>query len=151
VPEGPATAAGRDDLVANKALVTDFFAAWSQGRFDQMSELLDPSGTWWTLAGRRTRSVAAQLERHRSAWTEARDGIRFRILTLTAEADRVAAEVEGYAEFAVQGPYSNQYHFLFRIVGQHIASTWVYYDTALANRVLRGEAGGVPIPGHGAD
>jgi len=151
VPEAAVTSPGRDHLADNKALVTDFFAAWTEGRFDRMSELLDPAGTWWTLAGRRTRTVGAQLERHWSAWAEARDGISFRVLTLTAEADRVAAVVESRAEFAVQGLYSNLYHFLFRIAGEHIASTWVYYDTALANRVLRGEGGGVPVPGHAAD
>jgi ketosteroid isomerase-like protein len=151
VPEAAATSPGRDFLADSKALVRRFFAAWTEGRFDRMSELLDPAGTWWTLAARRTRTVGAQLERHQSAWAEARDGIRFRVVTLTAEADRVAAVVESWAEFKVQGPYNNLYHFLFRIAGEHIAETWVYYDTALANRVLRGEGGGVPVPGHAAD
>jgi uncharacterized protein len=151
MPDPPAAPDRPDDLKARKAIVTEFFRAWSEGEFDRLEQLLDPDGEWWTLASRASRGNGVQLERNRSAWAEARDGIRFRVVTLTAEEDRVAAVVESVADFRVQGSYSNAYHFLFRIAGGRIAQTWVYYDTALANRVLRGEGGGVPMASHAHD
>jgi ketosteroid isomerase-like protein len=95
--------------------------------------------------------MRVQLDRVKALYNEARNGIAFRIDTMTAEEDRVAVVVESYAEFAEQGIYNNLYHFLFRIVDGRITRIWVYYDTALANRVLRGEGGTTPVESHASD
>ncbi len=138
-------------LSANKGIVADFFDSWAHGDFDRVERLLDLEGEWWTLAKRKTRTMRAQLDRIKALYSEARDGIGFRIDTMTAEEDRVAAVVESYAEFAEQGIYNNLYHFLFRIADGRITGIWVYYDTALANRVLRGEGGTTPVGSHASD
>ena len=130
---------------ANKAVVEEFFRAWSDSRFDRVAELVDPEGEWWTLAKRRTRSIRDQIARIKATNEETVSGrIDFTVGPLTAEDDRVAAVVTSRAEFTVQGPYSNLYHFLFQLSGGRIVKAWVYYDTVLANRVLRGE--GSPTP-----
>lgn len=139
------------DLAANKALIAEFFAAWEEGQFERMEKMLDPDGEWWTLASRKTRSMREQLDRNRALWGEASNGISFRLETFTAEEDRVAVVVESVATFDEQGGYNNLYHFLFRVEGGLIRQAWVYYDTALANRVLRGAGGGVPVPSHAKD
>ena len=92
-----------------------------------------------------TRSIRAQIARIRATNEETVAGrIDFTVGPLTAEDDRVAAIVASRTEFGLQGPYSNLYHFLFQLAGGRIVKAWVYYDTALANRVLRGE--GSPTP-----
>jgi ketosteroid isomerase-like protein len=132
-------------VAANKAVVEEFFQAWSESRFDRVSELVDPDGQWWTLAKRKTRSCRDQIARIKATNEETVSGtIDFIVGPLTAEEDRVAAVVESRAEFPVQGSYSNLYHFLFQLSQGRIVKAWVYYDTALANRVLRGE--GSPMP-----
>jgi uncharacterized protein len=124
---------------ANKALVREFFEAWARSDVEHTARLLDLDGEWWTLANRKTRSCREQLARVMALNSETTTGtIDFTLSDLTAEDDRVAARVESYAEFPVQGPYNNLYHFLFRIDRGRISRIWVYYDTALANRVLRG-------------
>jgi uncharacterized protein len=138
-------------LSANKRIVADFFDYWAHGNSDRIERLLDPEGEWWTLAKRKTRTMRAQLDRITALQAEARHGIGFRINVMTAEEDRVAAVVESHAEFAEQGTYNNLYHFLFRIVDGRISRIWVYYDTALANRVLRGEGGTTPVGSHAAE
>jgi uncharacterized protein len=140
-----------EGLSANKSIVADFFDSWAHGNFDRIEQLLDFEGEWWTLAKRKTRTMRVQLDRVKALYNEARNGIAFRIDTMTAEEDRVAVVVESYAEFAEQGIYNNLYHFLFRIVDGRITRIWVYYDTALANRVLRGEGGTTPVESHASD
>jgi ketosteroid isomerase-like protein len=140
-----------DTIAANKATVTEFFESWAAGHFDRVEQLLDPAGDWWTLASRKTRTMQAQMVRNKGVWTDATNGIAFRIDILTAEEDRVAAVVESFADFGDQGHYNNLYHFLFRVVDARIVQAWAYYDTALANRVLRGEGGGVPVASHAND
>ena len=132
-------------VLANKAIVEEFFRAWSESRFDRVSELVDPDGEWWTLAKRTTRRCRDQIARIKATNEETVSGtIDFTVGPLTAEDDRVAAVVESHAEFAVQGSYNNLYHFLFQLARGRIVKAWVYYDTALAGRVLRGEGGATP-------
>ena len=138
---------------ANKAIIRELFQAWGESRFDRGRDLVDPDGEWWTLASRRTRSCRDQIERVKALNEETIGGtIDFRIGPLTAEDDRVAAVVESHTEFAEQGKYNNLYHFLFRLTDGRVTQAWVYYDTALANRVLRGEGGATPpLPSHAND
>jgi ketosteroid isomerase-like protein len=154
-------AAARRTAETNKELVREFFAAWARSDFDHAAGLLDLDGQWWTLANRKTRSCRDQLARVAALNAETRTGtIDFLLGDLTAEEDRVAVVVESHAEFPLQGHYSNLYHFLFRISdgggspgrGRLISHIWVYYDTALANRVLRGVGATTPpLASHAED
>lgn len=66
-----------------------------------------------------------------------KDGIRFEILNMTAEEDRVAVEAEGFSDLRSGGTYNNQYHFLFFMRDGKIAKLREYMDTKLAEDVLR--------------
>jgi len=129
----------------NKALVRELIQVWGESRFDRFAELVDPDGTWWTLAARRTRSIRDQLVRIQGLNAETVTGtIAFEVGTMTAEGDRVVAEVESHTDFALQGSYNNLYTFAFRVADGRVVEARAYYDTALANRVLRGEGTGTP-------
>jgi ketosteroid isomerase-like protein len=140
-------------IAANKALVREFFDSWAESDFDRMLDLVDPDGEWWTLAKRKTRTCRDQIARVKTLSEETMTGrIEFLLGSLTAEDDRVAAVVESHAYFAEQGAYDNRYHFLFQVTRGRFGRIWVYYDTALANRVLRGEGSAAPpVPSHAND
>ncbi len=73
-----------------------------------------------------------------------KNGFEFRILQLTAEEDRVAAEVEGFSTLVNGTPYNNQYHFLFFIRGGKIYRLMEYLDTKLADAALAPLLGATP-------
>ena len=56
--------------------------------------------------------------------------------SLTAEADRVAAEVESYAPLVNGKVYNNHYHMLFEIRDGKITVVKEYADTAHAREVF---------------
>lgn len=63
-------------------------------------------------------------------------GIRFDILTMTAEEDRVSAEMQGHSDLVTGVPYNNQYHFLFFLRDGRIYRMKEYIDTKLADAAL---------------
>jgi uncharacterized protein len=138
---------------ANEAVVLELFEAWSQSRFARVRELVDPDGEWWNLSSRKSRSCRAQIDRFEALSGETASGrIEFRVGPLTSAEDRVSVLVESHAEFAVQGDYDNLYHFLFQLADGRIVKAWNYYDTALADRVLRGQGANTPpLPSHAND
>lgn len=143
----------QSSVEANKALVREFFQSWGESDFDHMLELVDPEGEWWTLANRKTRTFKDVIARVKTVAEETTAGrIEFTLGSLTAEDDRIAAVLESHAHFADQGAYNNQYFFLFQVADGRFARAWMYYDTALANRVLRGEGSATPpLPSHAND
>lgn len=64
-------------------------------------------------------------------------GLKFRFITLTAEADRVAVEAKGSATMITGKPYNNEYHFLVFIRDGKVYRFVEYLDTQLAEAVLR--------------
>lgn len=66
-----------------------------------------------------------------------KDGIRFEILNMTAEDDRVAVEADGIAELENGVRYDNQYHFLFFLRDGKVCKLREYMDTKLADDVFR--------------
>jgi uncharacterized protein len=133
-----------DTLEQNKALVGRFFSAITDSRFEDAAALLDPDGSWWALARRKERPPLVQLDRIRALAGDAKAGMRFTVRGMTAEEDRVAVECEGYAEFDDR-IYNNLYFFLLRVDEGRIAQLWMYDDTALGEKVLRGDK---PLASH---
>lgn len=129
---------------ANIAVVRSFFAAITEGRFDDAAGHLDPAGSWWSLARRAAREPLVQLERIRRLSHSAKDLMSFTVNSTTAQEDRVAAEVEGYAAFDDR-VYNNMYFFLIRVADGRITSLRMYDDTLMGERVLRGDN---PLPSH---
>jgi ketosteroid isomerase-like protein len=131
-------------LEANKEIVRSFFTAITENRFEDAARLLAPDASWWSLARRAERPALVQLGRIQGLAGEASSGMTFRLGSLTAEDDRVSAELEGYAEFADR-VYNNRYSFHLRVEGSHIVHLRMYDDTAMAEKVLRGSN---PLPSH---
>jgi ketosteroid isomerase-like protein len=140
----------QSSVEANKGLVREFFESWGKSDFEHMLELVDREGEWWTLANPRTRTFKDVIARVKTVAEETTTGrMEFSVGSLTAEDDRIAAVIESHAYFADQGAYDNQYLFLFQVTDGRFARVWMYYDTALANRVLRGQGSSTPpLPSH---
>lgn len=66
-----------------------------------------------------------------------KEGIRFEILNMTAEEDRVSVESEGFSELQNGVAYNNQYHFLFFLRNGKVCKLKEYLDTKLADDVFR--------------
>lgn len=119
----------------NKQFVTQFLAKF--GRADIKSVLGDMSEdcTWWIggkpelfpLAG--TKSKAEMAELLGSLVPPMKNGLEMRLKAMTAEGERVAAEVESYGENPDGSIYNNEYHFLFVIRDGKMAQVKEYLDT----------------------
>jgi uncharacterized protein len=123
----------------NKTLVNAFLESLGTGNTERLKTLITEdfsavaTGTA-IVSGTRSRDELLHAAQMLKAGTT--NGIEFRVLNLTAEADRVAAEVEGYATFVSGLAYNNQYHFLFFIRDGKICKLKEYFDTKLADAVL---------------
>jgi uncharacterized protein len=123
----------------NKTVVRQFLAALGRGDVERLKTLMTDdiqaiaTGTGM-LSG--TRSLADICSAAGMLGQVTRSGIDFRVLTLTGEEDRVAAEVEGLSTLVNGAPYNNQYFFLFSIRNGRIYRMKEYMDTKLVDDVL---------------
>jgi hypothetical protein len=125
------------DLDANKAIVERLFAAFSERRFVDAGELMTPDATWWMLSHRRDVPVASWLGGYeRQTATLFPDGLRFELVTLTAEDDRVAVQARCFGVTDSGAEYKNDYHFLFEFTAGRIAKAWEYGDTLHAQQIF---------------
>ena len=65
-----------------------------------------------------------------------KSGVRFNIVSTTAEEDRVSMEAEGHSELVNGKAYNNYYHFLFYIREGKVCKIKEYLDTKLADEVM---------------
>lgn len=125
---------------ANKQVVRTFLTALGQGDAETVDSLLTEdcvavcTGTSIVSRTRDRREIVRTADYFKRTMT---DGVRFEILTMTAEDDRVAVESEGFSELNNGIPYNNQYHFLFFLRDGKICKLKEYMDTKLADEVLR--------------
>ncbi|MGH7823349.1 MAG: nuclear transport factor 2 family protein [Candidatus Binatia bacterium] len=123
----------------SKELVRRFLEDFTAGRMEKVMAAISESGTWWVagsfpLSGTRDKKGIAELL---AAVGEACKGpIRLEAKAWTAEGDRVAVEVESFAELKNGRCYNNQYHFLFEVRGGKIEGIKEYLDTMHTNAVF---------------
>jgi ketosteroid isomerase-like protein len=125
--------------VENKAVIAAFYSLMNERRFDEMWSLFDPDATW--SGGAYRPKVSAGIDRMKTVIVDpipifVTGGIRFTVHSMIAEDDRVAAEVESYAELVNGGVYNNNYHMLFRLRGSRIVEVKEYGDTLHAKEVF---------------
>ena len=65
-----------------------------------------------------------------------KDGIRFDLVSATAEDDRVSMELQGHCELVDGRTYDNQYHWLFHIRDGRVCRIKEYLDTKLLDELL---------------
>jgi hypothetical protein len=105
-------------LEDNKCIVAHFFDAFSRGAIDEAFALMSDSATWWvpgTLPFSGTKSKAQYLQIVALSQKGFPSGVNFKVISLLAEDDRVAAEVESLGQHTNGKSYNNKYHFLFRL------------------------------------
>ena len=132
-----------NDLEANKAVVREFLAALGRADKKRVGSVLHPDcraiaiGTC-ALSGERDRaSVLSTVDMLGKA---TQNGIAFSLISMTAEDDRVSAEVEGRSILTNGKAYNNQYHFLFHIRDGSITELKEYFCTKLVEDVLMNAA-----------
>ena len=138
----------QDPLERNRRITRELFAALSDADVAKLAELYAEDFELWTagtlpLSGSRGRAEALSgMDFVASMFPE---GIRFEIVAMTAEGERVAVEAESHGIHASGLPYHNQYHFLVVIRDGKIRRFKEYMDTMHADEVLvKASQGGRP-------
>lgn len=135
----------------NKLLVRRYFEAIRSGDLTLLEQLLAPelrvrcaggTGAVGTVEFNSFAALADDLRHNLGELYDAGVGIQPEILNLTAESDRVAAEVRIRGRSARTGdPYDNLYAFFFWIRGGVILEIHEHLDTAYVGAVLLQPAG----------
>ena len=112
----------------NVELVRDFFRYMSSGRIDDAIILIAENVVWWSPLGILTKQ--ALLEGVRQLYASRTTSTVMNIRTITAQDNRVAAEVDGQFELRDGRSYDNTYHFLFVIENSRFVSVREHFDTA---------------------
>ena len=116
----------------NKELVTHFWQAFSEGKYEEVLGFLTEDATWWVagttaLSGTYSKPEFAKLLGQVTPM--APKGLRVTPKLLTAEGDRVSVEAESYAEFTNGRTYQNIYHFMMVIRADKVCAVREYLDT----------------------
>ncbi|RJG03200.1 nuclear transport factor 2 family protein [Noviherbaspirillum sedimenti] len=127
------------ELEVNISLARKFLAAFGRGDVAGVQEVIADdidaicTGTS-VLAG--SRNYAAVCDAVKMLANATKNGLDFRIISTTAEADRVACEAEGKSTFVDGRSYNNQYLFLFIIKDKKIVGMKEYMDSLLVERTF---------------
>jgi ketosteroid isomerase-like protein len=125
---------------ANKALVVQFFEEFSRGAIDRAFALVRDDATWWvpgTLPFSGTKTKAQYLQVVAAIKNGFPGGFTLQVTGMTAEADRVAAEVESRGTHTNGKAYSNKYHFLITIADGQFVHVKEYMDTLHLAQLLQ--------------
>ncbi len=117
----------------NYQIARDYFTAVSNGDLPD-SLLTDDMTGWITTNGTMDKAAYQRLIRLLAAMC---DGpLRFTVLSLTADEDRVVAEAVSDGGLVNGEPYSNTYVFVFRIRDRKIAAVAEHYNALIAREKL---------------
>jgi uncharacterized protein len=125
----------------NKRVVLAFAKAIERGDWDSLGGMMTDDATWW-VAG--STAVSGELPKARfikqgkRLFAQASGPMKFELISMTAEEDRVAVEARSNVLFKSGGLYKNEYHFLFKVCGGKISSGREYMDTLHLSEILRG-------------
>lgn len=116
----------------NKQTVKSFFNAISAGSTEPAFALIADNATWWMpgdlpVSGGKTKDQYLATLTAISA--EFPDGLTYTVHGLTAESDRVAAEVVSTGTHLNGKAYNNNHHFLFTVRDGQILAVNEYMDT----------------------
>jgi ketosteroid isomerase-like protein len=114
-------------------LVHEFFAAVRAGELPDAMLTEDMAG-WTTLQG--PMSKAAYQEAIRILARISREPLAFTIDSVTAEDDRVAAEVRSDGVLIDGTPYANTYVFVFRVRDGKIASVAEHFNALIVREKM---------------
>ena len=127
----------------NKDVVRRYFATVNGGDMATITELLDERASFWVPPSLpdgvefRGKAMVLKLFTESVGLYDPDSGLSVEIRSLTADEDRVAAELIIRGKSAADGgDYENWYHFLFRIDGGRIIEIREHLDSLYAFRKL---------------
>jgi ketosteroid isomerase-like protein len=136
---------------SNKQLVREYFDAIAASDFDRVAAMMAPDLVFWCAGGtgavesvvfRSPEALITDLQHSMRELYDPEFGLRPEIRSLTAEEDRVAAEVRIQGRsIQTGGPYDNLYAFLFWLEGDRFTRIHEHLDTAYVSRTLLQPAG----------
>ena len=120
----------------NRALVERFYELMNDRRFDAMWKLFAVDATWsgGSGPGRTVDEMRELIIDPNPRFVGG--GIDFELGEMTAEGDRVAAEVECHATLVNGRAYNNHYHMLFVVRDGLISRVKEYNDTLHAHETF---------------
>ncbi len=123
----------------NKAAISKLFEAMNEGDVETILNTYADDGYLHTMgrtlvSGKYTNEQSAGAAGHIFAIFP--KGIKFTIIDMTAEGNRVAVEATSLGEHVSGKTYANEYHFLARFRNGKIVSFKEYMDTELATDIL---------------
>lgn len=122
-------------LAQNKRLVAEFLGLVFNNQIEPVLSRLSPDVGWWVIGRSSALKVSGeknreQVEKLLHAVARALpQGMHIELLSLTAEAQRVAAEVQAEGRWVNGKLYQNRYHFLFELGDGRISRVHEYMDT----------------------
>jgi ketosteroid isomerase-like protein len=140
-PYRPLDSAGggiMSEVARNRAAVLAFVDIVNEEGFPAAVASLDEDARWWIGGVDRGKAemseVIGRVAPMLASWG------RYEVTAITAEEDRVALETVSHATLADGRPYSNSYHFLFRLRDGRIVQIREHCDTRYAAEVMSGLA-----------
>lgn len=125
----------------NKAIVARFFAAMNRGDVQSIVDAYAEDGRLQTMGDTLISGSFSKDEVSRSAggiFEVFPEGIRFEILGMVAEGDKVAVEATSEGRHVSGSTYSNEYHFLFEFRDGKLVQLKEYMDTERVTDILCG-------------
>ena len=125
----------------NKALVTDFFAALNAGDVEAIVDAYAEDGCVQTMGNTLISGTFTKPEITAAAgaiFEVFPKGLKFEVLDMVAEGEKVAVEATCEGEHASGQTYANEYHFLFEFRDGKLVKLKEYMDTEMATDVLCG-------------
>ena len=124
-------------------VVVEWFAALSEGRFDDAWALMEPTGPYWLLRQRvaHTNKKFGEIMAGLPGTVFTRP-IAWKLGPITEQDDRVAVVAESYAPLVAGGTYENMYHFLFRVRRGLIEEGYEFADTFRSAQTFAAPPGG---------
>lgn len=128
-------------IESNKAAVTEFFEALNAGDIDTVVNTYSDDGTCRTMGETLISGTMSKEEIAASAGgilDVFPKGLRFKVLGMVAEGDKVAVEAISEGEHISGQTYNNEYHFLFEFRDGKLFNMKEYMDTEHVTDVLCG-------------
>lgn len=122
-------------IAENKAVAAEFFTRFTANDIEGALGTMTDDATWWIAGKPGTNPVVGTLSKdqiaqifHRMA-AQMKDGLRMTVKSMVAEGNKVALEVESYAELKNGRVYNQEYHTLIEVRDGKICAVREYMDT----------------------
>ncbi|PWJ41816.1 nuclear transport factor 2 family protein [Sediminitomix flava] len=122
-------------LESNKQIVQEFFRQFENADVGAALDCLTDDVQWLAMGVKGDLPISGEMDKDgignliQLVDQTFPEGLKLTFKTLTAEEDRVAAEVVSYGEKANGTVYNNLYHYLFKVKNGKVSLVKEYFDT----------------------